>query len=106
MKRSTLAWCGLLAAVGTLAVPLVPEVLAQMAPPTESKGIAAKVTLDALARMLLACERAAITAPLNGSDAAQCSVVYEEFKLRAFGGDFEKLNVWWRSQQVARQTTR
>jgi quercetin dioxygenase-like cupin family protein len=32
-----------LAAVGTLAVPLVPEVLAQMAPPTESKGIAARV---------------------------------------------------------------
>ena len=32
-----------MAAVGTLAVPLVPEVLAQMAPPTESKGIAAKV---------------------------------------------------------------
>ena len=43
MKRSALAWGGLLAAVGTLAVPLVPEVLAQMAPPTESKGIAAKV---------------------------------------------------------------
>jgi len=43
MKRSALAWGGLLAAVGTLAVPLVPEVLAQMAPPTESKGIAARV---------------------------------------------------------------
>jgi quercetin dioxygenase-like cupin family protein len=43
MKCSALAWVGLLAAVGTLAVPLVPEVLAQMAPPTESKGIAAKV---------------------------------------------------------------
>jgi quercetin dioxygenase-like cupin family protein len=43
MKRSALAWGGLLAAVGTLAVPLVPEVLAQMAPPSESKGIAAKV---------------------------------------------------------------
>jgi quercetin dioxygenase-like cupin family protein len=43
MKFSALAWVGLLAAVGTLAVPLVPEVLAQMAPPTESKGIAAKV---------------------------------------------------------------
>ena len=43
MKSSALAWVGLMAAVGTLAVPLVPEVLAQMAPPTESKGIAAKV---------------------------------------------------------------
>jgi quercetin dioxygenase-like cupin family protein len=43
MKRNTLVWGGLLAAVGTLAVPLVPEVLAQMAPPSESKGIAAKL---------------------------------------------------------------
>ena len=63
------------------------------------------VTVDALARMFLACERAAITVPLSGGEAAQCSLVYEEFKLRAFGGDFEKLHAWWLSQRVARQTT-
>lgn len=42
MKRSTLVWGGLLAAF-TLAIPVVPAVLAQMAPPTESKGVAGKV---------------------------------------------------------------
>lgn len=43
MKRSTLAWGGLLAAVATLATPLIPEVFAQIAPPTESKGVAARL---------------------------------------------------------------
>lgn len=43
MKRRTLAWVGLLAAAGLSATHLVPEVIAQMAPPTESKGVAAKV---------------------------------------------------------------
>lgn len=43
MKRSTLAWGGLLAAAGMLATPLIPEVIAQIAPPTESKGVAAKL---------------------------------------------------------------
>ena len=43
MKHNALVWGGLLAAVGTLAIPLVPAVLAQMAPPAESKGVAAKV---------------------------------------------------------------
>jgi quercetin dioxygenase-like cupin family protein len=43
MKRSAWVWGGLLAAVATLAIPVVPDVLAQMAPPTESKGVSAKV---------------------------------------------------------------
>lgn len=43
MKRSALVWGGSLAVVGTLAITLGSAVLAQMAPPTESKGIAAKL---------------------------------------------------------------
>ena len=43
MKRSTKAWGALLVTAGVLAVPLVPEVLAQMAPPTENKGVASKL---------------------------------------------------------------
>ncbi len=42
MKRSALTWGGLLA-VGILATPLIPEVIAQIAAPTESKGVAAKL---------------------------------------------------------------
>ncbi len=41
MNRKVLAWGGLLAAMGILATPLIPEVVAQIAPPTESKGVAA-----------------------------------------------------------------
>lgn len=43
MKHSALIWGGLVVAVGTLAIPVVPTVLAQMAPPTESKGVSAKL---------------------------------------------------------------
>lgn len=43
MKHSALIWGGFVVAAGTLAIPLVPAVLAQMAPPAESKGVSAKV---------------------------------------------------------------
>jgi len=43
MKRSVLAWGGLLAAMGIFATAFIPEVIAQIAPPTESKGVAAKL---------------------------------------------------------------
>lgn len=43
MNRRRWAWGGVWAALGILAVALVPQVLAQMAPPTESTGIAAKL---------------------------------------------------------------
>ncbi len=43
MKQSTLAGAGLLAVAGALATPFVPEVIAQIAPPTESKGVAARL---------------------------------------------------------------
>lgn len=43
MQRSTVAWVGLFAAGVMLATPLIPEVLAQIAPPTENKGVAAKL---------------------------------------------------------------
>jgi len=43
MKRSALVWVGSVAAFGTLAIALGPAVLAQMAPPVENKGVAAKV---------------------------------------------------------------
>ena len=43
MKHSALIWGGLAVAAGSLAIPLVPAVLAQMAPPAESKGVSAKM---------------------------------------------------------------
>lgn len=43
MKHGTLVWGGLAVAACTLMIPLVPAVLAQMAPPTTSQGVSAKV---------------------------------------------------------------
>lgn len=43
MKRKTMAWTGFITAAGLFAVALVPEVIAQVAPPTESKGVAARL---------------------------------------------------------------
>jgi quercetin dioxygenase-like cupin family protein len=43
MKRSLLIFGGVLATACALVITLVPMVLAQMAPPAESKGVAAKV---------------------------------------------------------------
>lgn len=43
MKRSTLLWGGLALAVGAGAIPLVPAVLAEVAPPAASQGVTAKV---------------------------------------------------------------
>jgi quercetin dioxygenase-like cupin family protein len=43
VKQSTLTWGGLLAVVFSLATPFLPDVIAQIAPPSESKGVAAKL---------------------------------------------------------------
>lgn len=43
MKRRVLVWIGTAVTTGALATLLVPEVIARIAPPTESKGVAAKL---------------------------------------------------------------
>ena len=43
MKHKALVFGGLVVAVGITAVTIVPTVVAQIAPPTESKGVAAKL---------------------------------------------------------------
>lgn len=57
-----------------------------------------EVPIDELKKAYLACGRAAMSGQLNTAEIMQCSVVYEELKLRAFGGDFEKMRAWSRAQ--------
>jgi hypothetical protein len=52
-----------------------------------------------LKRVFLVCDLASSRARLALHDAAQCSMVYEELKQRAFDGDYEKLLAWWRAQR-------
>jgi hypothetical protein len=64
------------------------------------------VSIGELKEAYLACERATGSRALAGSEAMQCSVVYEELKRRAFAGDFNMLLAWWRDQQPSRVSGR
>jgi hypothetical protein len=55
---------------------------------------AAEMPIDILKTVYLECERAAVGGALGSSEVMQCSVVYEELKRRAFGGDFRRLKAW------------
>ena len=64
------------------------------------------VSIDEMKRMYLWCDRAAISGQLNTDGIMQCSIVYEELKRRAFGGDFDKMLAWFKANatvQIAGQ---
>ena len=62
--------------------------------------------IDALERLYRVCERASTNGTLNAEGAAYCSKVYEELTTRAFGGDFEQLEAWAKSQPASRHAGR
>ena len=68
-----------------------------------SNGEQIDASVDALKREYLACDRSAMSGQLSSGGIMHCSIVYEELKRRAFGGDFDKLLVWSNSQQPASQ---
>jgi hypothetical protein len=55
-------------------------------------------SIDDLKRGYVACEGAALSNRLDKGDVVQCSVIYEELKHRAFGGDFQRLRAWYQSE--------
>lgn len=64
------------------------------------------VPVDGLKKLYLSCDRAVAQGQLAPAGIMQCSVIYEELKLRAFGGDFARLHAWSRAQSPARDATR
>lgn len=60
----------------------------------------AKLSVDELKTAYLACDDAALTSRLTHSDVMRCSVLYEQLKLRAFDGDFDKLHAWSKARPV------
>ena len=50
--------------------------------------------IDDLKNTYLSCDRAAMGGKLDTPGIMLCSIVYEELKHRAFGGDFDKLLAW------------
>ena len=77
------------------------------APTSDSDSLDAKpdaMPVDELKRVYLSCNRAAMGSQLDTPGIMQCSVVYEQLKLRAFGGDFEKLRAWSKAQSSIQKT--
>jgi hypothetical protein len=54
----------------------------------------AEIPIEKLKSTYLRCENAAVNAKLGTGEIMLCSVVYEELKQRAFGGDFNRLKDW------------
>ena len=74
-----------------------------VAPPTFAatwNGVE-RATPAELESAYLDCDRMAMTTLLDFGTAAQCSVVYEKFKERVFGGDFNRLLAWHQQLRTA-----
>jgi hypothetical protein len=54
------------------------------------------MSIDELKRGYVSCSEAAVKSRLDNGSVMHCSVIYEELKRRAFGGDFERLLAWSR----------
>jgi hypothetical protein len=91
----------------TLAVALLSLVTIPPAASIEpDRGQLKGLTVDDLKALYLACNDRALEGQLGSGGIAQCSVVYEELKQRAFEGDFERFLAWSRSQPDAARVGR
>lgn len=63
-------------------------------------------TIDQLKATYLDCDRRASIAMLDFGDAASCSLVHEELRQRGFGGDWNRMLAWWKSQRAAAEKER
>ncbi len=64
-----------------------------------------RISIADLQALYLDCELRAQAGRLAGADASGCSVIYEELKSRAFGGDFRRLNAWFEQARTAEGST-
>lgn len=65
-----------------------------------------RVSIDELKRVYQSCDREAISGQLSAGGIMNCSIVYEELKRRAFGGDFDKFLAWSSAKPSQRQDGR
>jgi hypothetical protein len=88
-------------------LPLLTLALAALTATAEpDRSHLAAVTIDELKAVYLACDRRASSALLDAAEAAHCSLIHEELKQRAFGGDYARLLAWWLSQRVSHAPAR
>jgi hypothetical protein len=63
------------------------------------RAFAQHLTPAQLKKIYLACDLASSTTRLEMQEAMKCSVVSEELKQREFGGDFDRMLAWWKTQR-------
>jgi hypothetical protein len=63
------------------------------------RAFAQHLTPAQLKQIYLACDLASSTTRLEMQEAMKCSVVSEELKQREFGGDFDRMLAWWKTQR-------
>ena len=78
----------------TTFAPMLVALATSMAYGQSPNGDLKDASIDELKSAYLSCSGAAVSGRLNTGGITQCSVVYEELKQRAFGGDFAKLLDW------------
>lgn len=78
---------------------------AQDDPDAQAEQEPDRMTAEALMQAYLACDRASMAGRLGLGEIWRCSVVYETLKRRVFGGDFERLRAWSRSQPPLRSAS-
>ena len=65
---------------------------------------AEEARIEMLKRACLSCSETALRGRLQTGAVQHCSVIYEELKWRAFGGDFLRLLAWSRAQPDGQRT--
>jgi hypothetical protein len=71
-----------------------------------NRGHLNAATIDQLKLAYLECDRRASDGLLDLSDAVYCSTIQEVLKQRGFGGDFDRMLAWWKSEKTAAATLR
>lgn len=87
MKNTRIALAALLAAAA---------LVGQAQPPASPLRA---LPVEQLKKTYLDCERQTQARLIPFGDAAECSIVADELLARGFGGDFNRLLAWWRTQR-------
>jgi hypothetical protein len=66
--------------------------------PTEVR--ATRVQDADLERLFWICDHAAAVRMVNANEHAVCSAITEQLKKEKFGGDFESMLSWWRTNKI------
>lgn len=98
---ATLCFCAVTIAVGTLTSPPTSAFSERKDPPQFNASIDARSGSGALEKDFWACDYAATTRGVFGSEAYLCSSNHEELKKTKFRGDFTAMLKWWQQNKAA-----